>query len=102
MRVAVNSRSKQQNRLNCFVDNGVEAHNLDMLMTIDRRGLRGHTLFVASRCQTGEKISNYTFLPASGWLRHRGCSVGTHESRELFHSIYTKQLVSKFLLIYSN
>jgi hypothetical protein len=38
MRVAVNSRSKQQNWLNCFVDNGAEAHNLDMLMTIDRTG----------------------------------------------------------------
>jgi hypothetical protein len=55
MRVAVNSRSTQQNWLNCFVDNGVEAHNLDMLMTIDRTELRGHTLLVASRCQTAEK-----------------------------------------------
>lgn len=70
MRVAVNSRSKQQNRLNCFVDNGVEAHNLDMLMTIDRRELRGHTLFVASRCQTGEKKSlttpSYQLLDGCG------------------------------------
>jgi hypothetical protein len=70
MRMTVNSRSKQQNRLNCFVDNGVEAHNLDMLMTIDRRELRGHTLFVASRCQTGEKKSltkpSYQLLDGCG------------------------------------
>jgi hypothetical protein len=68
--MAVNSRSTQQDWLNCFVDNGVEAHNLDMLMTIDRTGLRGHTLFVAGRCQADEKISlakpSYQLLDGCG------------------------------------
>ena len=98
MRMAVNSRSKQQNRLNCFVDNGVEAHNLDMLMTIDRRGLRGHTLFVASRCRTGGKNSlpnllRSFWMDVASWLQCWHSWIKSTFSLSL-HNVIGKQTLS--------